>query len=397
MNIKSIYPEIAPDIYYVGVDDNATPLFENLWPLPNGVSYNSYLITGSSATALIDAVALDSLPQLLENLIALSVKGIDYLIVNHMEPDHSGSIPELLLRFPQMKIIGNKKTAEMLQGFYGIAGERVITVANGDTLSLGNVTLRFMLTPMVHWPETMMTYIEERSTLFSGDAFGGFSALSGRPLASENDVNKFTGEIYRYYACIVAKYGRFVQGAIGKLKEADINPDIICPTHGLVWNGTYASSIVNLYSRMSRWESEKGVVIAVGSMYGHTTRMAHYLAALLAQKGVKNVKIHEASFENLSAILADVMRYGDLIIGSATYSMDLFPPVRALLEALKIREIKNRRLAIFSSYTWAPDAAQKCLQKWADEVGLTVVAKGGMKQNLFDETSLDEIVANIGN
>lgn len=384
--------QVAPDVYYVGADDRYTTRFENLWPLPHGVSYNSYYVRGSKANALIDGVETESLTRLLDHI---GGEKIDYLVVNHMEPDHSGSIPALLRAFPDMKIVGNRQTMTMLAGYYEITDTaRLHTVSHGDTLSLGTATLRFMLTPMVHWPETMMTFIDESGTLFTGDAFGGFGALGGVELARDMSIDEYMPEVYRYYSNIVAKYGRNVQGALGKLKELEIKT--ICPTHGLVWSGSHCKDIIDVYGKLSSWEAEKGVVIVTGTMYGNTERMADYLADRLATVHPDlPVRMHRASYDNLSYILADVCRYRDIIIGSATYSMEVFPPVEALLEAIRIREPRNRRLAFFSSYGWAPGAAQKRFDAFAQATGLPVVGKAQMKQNLLAAAAsdLDAIVA----
>ena len=380
---------LADNIFYVGVDDREKHLFENLWPLPYGVSYNSYLILGSEKTALIDGVEIDFLTELMDHIESTGhERKIDYMVVNHMEPDHSGVIPWIVKAFPEIKLIGNRQTIEMIKGFYHIESpENFHIVADGDEISLGDKTLRFVFTPMVHWPETMMTYCPENKFLFSGDAFGGFGALNGAVLDQEtDDVETYFGEMYRYYANIVAKYGRFVQGAFKKLGDTPI--EYICSTHGLVWH-SLIPRVLDIYNRLSNYQSEEGATVIYGSMYGNTASMAEYIAARLVEKGIKTVRIHKATFENMSQMITDAFRYKYLIVGSPTYSMELFPAVEALMRALQVREIKGKRFAAFSSYTWAPSVALKRFQEYAEAIKMPLLASAQMKQNNFNEVKAD--------
>ena len=352
MNFK----EITEGIYYVGVNDRTTQLFEGLWPLPMGVSYNSYLVTGSEKMALIDGVAIGECEKLRANIQAqIGDRVPDYLVINHMEPDHSGALKVLRSFFPNITIVGNAKTVEMINGFYGIT-DNVMKIADGDTLDLGGRTLSFHITPMVHWPETMMTYAIERNTIFSGDAFGCFGALTGGIVDCETDVDAFIPEMYRYYANIVGKYGVFVQKALSKVGSLKL--DYICPTHGPVWHDEI-SRVVDIYDRLSRYDAEKGVVIVYGSMYGNTEEMAEAVATRLAELGVKKIRVHDASRSHLSYILADIFKFKGLVLGGPTYSNTLYPPVESVAQAIKTREIKNRIIATFGSYTWAPQAVKR--------------------------------------
>lgn len=382
MNIR----QITPGIIYAGVNDRVTRRFESLWPLPHGVSYNSYIIL-SAKTALIDTVELREAYTLLGNLDhALQGRKLDYLVINHMEPDHSGSIPLLAEHFPDMKIVGNKQTLAMIGGFYGITDpSRFITVADGDTLSLGDITLRFILTPMVHWPETMMTFAEERSLLFTGDAFGTFGALNGGVIDFETDNPIYLDEAYRYYSNIVGKYGRFVQKAIEKVSP--FKPEYICPTHGPVWHD-HTAEIGRIYNMLSRYESEPGVTIVYGSMYGNTENMAEALASALASRGEKRIRIFNAGKDHLSYLIASAFRYDGLIIGAPTYSMTLFPPVDAFMKALVTREIKGKTLGLFSSFTWA-SAAGKELEKYATALQTPIAASLEMKQAMTESSIKD--------
>jgi len=341
--------ELAPGLHYVGVNDRTTHRFEALWPLPYGVSYNSYLLADEKI-ALIDGME-EGFAGLYFDRIAEAVgdRPVDYLVVNHMEPDHSGAIALLRQRYPAMRIVGNAKTLEMLRGFYGIE-EGCVQVQDGETLSLGRFTLQFHLTPMIHWPETMMTWCKELRTLFSGDAFGSFGALNGGIVDEQLELGTFWDEMRRYYACIVSKYGRPVQTALKKLSGLEIGT--ICPTHGPVWREK-AAEVVSLYDRMSRNEAERGVVVAYGSMYGNTARAAEEIARELAARGVKPIVVHDLSVSDPSMVLRDVLKYKALIVGSPTYNGELFPEVAALLERLSSRGVAPRIFAGFGGMTWA--------------------------------------------
>lgn len=353
MNIK----EITQGIYYAGVNDRVTQLFEGLWPLPFGVSYNSYIVRGADKVALIDTVRIDEVREFLANVDgAASDRKVDYLVVNHMEPDHSGSIPEVVRAFPGIKIIGNAQTVGMIKGFYHLDDDDLyIVVKDGDTIDLGGISLQFFLTPMVHWPETMMTYVAERKTLFSGDAFGCFGALNGGVVDSEMDTDRYFPEMYRYYSNIVGKYGRFVQKALEKLGALPM--EYICSTHGPVWHERI-NEVVDLTAHLSAYKSEPGVTIVYGSMYGNTEQMAETAAATFAARGVRNIAVHNAAISDLSYILADVFTHKGLVIAAPTYSETLFPPVKSLVDALVTRGMKNRVVGLIGGHTWAPQAVK---------------------------------------
>lgn len=389
MNIK----EITEGIFYVGVNDRVTEKFEGLWPIPHGVSYNSYIVKGTEATALIDTVRIDEVREFFNNIeLIQGDRKVDYLVVNHMEPDHSGSIPEVLLAHPEIKIVGNAQTIGMIKGFYKVEDDsRFLEVKHGDTLSLGGKTLKFYITPMVHWPETMMTYVEENATLFSGDAFGTFGALNGAVTDREMDTDRYIPEMYRYYSNIVGKYGKFVQGALAKLSGVKI--DRICSTHGPVWESR-VEEVVGIVDRLSRYESEPGLVIIYGSMYGNTAEMAEVIARGAAEAGVKNIIIHNASHSSLSDMISDAYRYEGLAVGCATYSMTLFPPVEAFMQAMETREIKNKVFAAFGSFTWAKGVVGSKMEEYANRIKLEPVGYVVMKQTLDAETH--EAALNLG-
>ena len=391
MNIQAI----TEGVYYVGVNDRTTHRFEAMWPLPLGVTYNSYIVKGSEKTALIDGVEVSEACKLKKNIREIiGREAPDYLIINHMEPDHSGSIGILRSFFPEMTIVGNAKTLEMVKGFYGIE-DNLLKVADNDTLDLGGMTLSFHLTPMVHWPETMMTYVKEKSVLFSGDAFGCFGALNGAVIDSEMDVEPYFPEMYRYYSNIVGKYGTFVQKALTKLK--DLKLSYICPTHGPVWH-KYIDRTVGIYDRLSRYEAENGVVIVYGSMYGNTEEMAEIIARRLAECGIRNIRMHNASRSHLSYILSDVFRYRGLIIGAPTYSNTLFPPIESFVQAIKTRELKNRVIATFGSCTWAPQSVKRITAVLEEaKIDTKDIASVDMKQAVSDdvEKSLIQMAENF--
>lgn len=347
--------EIVKGIFYVGVDDRQTELFENLWPLPFGVSYNSYIIKDNK-NVLIDTVEHTYGEEFFCKVKeVLGESPVDYLVINHMEPDHSSSIIELKRRYPDVKIIGNAKTLAMLNGFYAIT-DNVVEVKDGESLSIGENTLTFHLTPMVHWPETQMTYLPEKKVLFSGDAFGTFGALNGKVVDEEIDVSQYWDEMYRYYSNIVGKYGMPVEKAIAKLGCLPI--EYICSTHGPVWK-KHISEVVNVYSRMARYEGNSGVVVVYGSMYGHTAGMAKTIAEALTDAGIKDVVLHDVSKSDMSYILRDIFKYKGLIIGAPTYSGDIFPKVEALLSQITLRGVKGRVFGCFGSFSWAGVAVKR--------------------------------------
>ena len=350
---------ITNNIHYVGVNDRNKALFEGLWPLPNGVSYNSYLIVDEKI-CLIDTVEVDFFIQYLENIHeVIGDRPIDYLVVNHMEPDHSGSIALIRKYYPEIKIVGNKKTFGMAEGFYGIA-DNLVEVKNNDTLQLGAHTLQFVLTPMVHWPETMVTLDTTSHVLFSGDAFGCFGALNGGIIDADINCDTFWLEMVRYYSNIVGKYGTPVQNALKKL--AGVQLDYLCSTHGPVWH-EHVQKVIGIYDRLSRYEAEEGIVICYGTMYGNTERMAEIIAKAASSAGIKNIVMYNVSKTHHSYILRDLFRYKALIVGAPTYNTGLYHEMDVLLSEISGKDMKNRLIAWFGSYSWASKAAEK-IQQW---------------------------------
>jgi len=371
--------QITEDIFYVGVNDRQKHKFENMIPLPLGVSYNAYLIMDQK-TALVDTVDI-SMGDIFIDKIQSQLQGraLDYLIINHMEPDHSGSIRILRQYYPEIVIVGNSKTLSMLEGFYGVASNTK-EIKDGEILSLGKHKLQFHLTPMVHWPETMMTFDQTAKVLFSGDAFGAFGTLDGTVMDTNMNIDRYWDEMIRYYANIVGKYGAAVQKALQKLTPIDI--DIICSTHGPVWK-EYISEVVDMYDQLSRYEGKDGVVVVYGSMYGFTELMAETVAQGLAEAGIKDIIIHNVSKTDSSYILRDIFKYRGLIVGSPTYSNELYPEVESLLRKIEIRGVKNRIFGYFGSFTWAGAAVKRLstfveTMKWVT-AEIVVEEKQGLK------------------
>jgi flavorubredoxin len=377
--------EITNKTYYVGVNDRNKSLFEGLWPLPNGVSYNSYLINDDKV-CLIDTVEVDFFMPYLKNIQeVIGEKPIDYLVINHMEPDHSGSIALIKKFYPDVKIIGNKKTFGMMSGFYGIEGD-TLEVKNGDSIELGEHTLTFVLTPMVHWPETMMTLDTTSHILFSGDAFGCFGALNGGVIDAQINCDTFWLEMVRYYSNIVGKYGTPVQNALKKL--AGVQLDYICSTHGPVWH-EYINKVVDMYDRMSRYETEPGLVICYGTMYGNTERAAEVIARAASQAGLKNIVMYNVSQTHHSYIIRDVFRYRGLIVGAPTYNTGLYHEMDVLLSELSGKDIKgDHLLGWFGSFGWASKAVGE-IARWNEEklhfhpVGTPVEIKQALTPETF--------------
>lgn len=359
--------QITDSIYYVGVNDRSKHLFENMWALPDGVSYNSYLIVDEEVVLVdtVDVCYSDIFFHKIERI--LGDRPVDYLVVNHMEPDHGGSIGLLRQRYPNVKIVGNKKTFDMIAGYHGIT-EGLVEVKAGDTLKVGKHEFSFILAPMVHWPEVMFTYEATQKVLFSADAFGTFGALNGHLFDYEADLTRYLAEMHRYYSCIVGKYGSFVQKALKAVLEKNLPVDYICSTHGVVWTPKHFDKALEIYDRLSKYEGEDGVVILYGSMYGNTEQMADIVAQSLSNAGVRNIVCHNVSKSEPSQILCDIFRYKGLIIGSPTYSNGIFSPIENIMNLLRVRELKNRVYSVFGSYTWASMAVKK-LVPFAEEMG----------------------------
>jgi flavorubredoxin len=359
---------ITESIRYIGVNDCEKTLFEGIWPLPFGVSYNSYLVVDEKI-ALIDTVEEGFEEEYIGNIKEeIGDRAIEYLIVNHCEPDHSSLLSLILGIYPEILVVTNAKAAAMLKGYYGLRDEKLLIVRDGDKLDLGTKSLTFYMTPMLHWPETMMTWDSSEKTLFSGDAFGSFRAL-GQEI--RDGFETYKDEMIRYYSNIVGKYGAAVQTALKRLGGLEIGR--ICSTHGPVWEKE-ADKVVGLYDRMSRYEAEPGVCIAYGSMYGNTAKAAHALAGELSALGIPYV-LHDLNTENVSAAIRDVFRYDTLAVGSPTYNGGIYPPVEAFIRAVASRMVRNRSFVAFGSFTWA-GASVRQLNEYAAGQGFDLINEG---------------------
>ena len=378
---------ISDSIFYVGADDTTLDLFESQYIVPEGVSYNSYVIMDDKIT-IMDTVDQRATEEWIANVKnVLKDKTPAYLVVSHMEPDHAANIQKIAEMYPEMKIIGNAKTFSMMPQFFDFdLSNRSVVVKEGEEISLGAHTLQFFMAPMVHWPEVMVTYDVTDKIVFSADAFGTYGTLDGGVIDTEMNVEHYWEEMIRYYSNIVGKYGSPVQRALQKLSGLDIQT--ICSTHGPVWR-EYASKAIDIYDRMSRYEGEEGVVIIYGSMYGNTEQMAEAIAASLADNGIKNIVMHNVSKSPSSYILKDVFKYKGVIVGSPTYSNQLFPEVEAVLSKIELREVKNRIFGYFGSFTWAGAAVKRLAafgekMKW-ETVGTPVEQKQGLSATKYEE------------
>ena len=341
---------ITDSILYVGVDDKTIDLFESQYEVPNGISYNSYVILDEKV-ALMDTVDSRATEEWLDNLEkALNGRSLDYLVVSHMEPDHAGNIKNLIDRYPDMKIVGNAKTFAMIPQFFDVdITSRSFAVKEGDTLSLGQHTLQFFMAPMVHWPEVMVAYEQSEKILFSADGFGKFGAL--------DTDEAWTCEARRYYFNIVGKYGAQVQALLKKAATLDIQ--MICPLHGPILKedlGYY----IGKYDIWSKYEPEdEGVFIAYASIHGNTAKAAKKLAELLEEKGAKRVAIADLARDDMAEAVEDAFRHDKLVLASSTYDGGLFPCMEDFLSHLKAKNFQKRTVALMENGSWAPMAAKK--------------------------------------
>ena len=349
--------EIAKNIYYVGVEDKTIDLFESQYIVPKGITYNSYIIKDKK-NLIVDTVDSRKTEEWLENVEkVLEGETLDYLVVSHLEPDHSGSIDALISKYPEMKIVGNAKTFAFMPQFIksNIENKKVL-VEEGEELSIGEHTFKFIMAQMVHWPEVMVEYEEKEKILFSADAFGTFGIL-------ENEENWYE-DAGRYYFNIVGKYGIQVQALLKKAATLDISK--ICSLHGPILKENL-EKYIKLYDVWSRYEpEEEGITIAYTSIHGNTKKIAEKLAKDLIDRGEK-VAIYDLSRGNLSYVIADAFRYSKLVLLSATYNMQLFPPMQSFLSQLQGKNYQNRKLAIIENGSWAPNAAN-CIKEFASKM-----------------------------
>lgn len=362
--------QISDKIFWLGVNDRRKALFENIWPLPEGVAYNSYLIVDDK-TALIDTVDFCAGKSFLSEVEThLCGKPLDYLIINHMELDHTGEVADLLKRYPEVKIVGNVSTKRIFEAYFGETSN-FIDVSKGEVIDLGYHKLSFTMTPWVHWPETMMTYDSTEKIIFTGDAFGTFGTLNGGIFDDEINFDFYEGECLRYYSNIVGKYSNMVQKALAKLEGVDIK--CICSTHGPIWR-TNPKKIIDLYDKWSKYDADEGVVIVFASMYGTTETIADYIARKVAENGIKNIKVHDVSKTHISYIIRDIWKYKGVILGSCAYNTEMFPLMEQLCRELEHMTVQNKKLGIFGSFSWNGGGVKNLL-KFAENIQWEQVAE----------------------
>ena len=387
--------KITDDITYIGGSDRRLALFENVYPIPNGVSYNAYFIDDEK-NAVLDTVDKSVSALFFENIAhILGSRTLDYVIVNHMEPDHAATLEELVLRYPQVKIVCNAKSAAMMKQFFSFdADAHTVLVKEGDTLSLGKHTLSFYMAPMVHWPEVMVTYDETEKVLFSADAFGTFGALNGNIFADElpNNTADFS-EARRYYTNIVGKYGAQTLALLKKAAGLDMH--LLCPLHGPVWRKDIAVFVEKYLTWGAYVPDQKGVLIVYGSVYGGTQNAAEILAAKLSEKGVPAV-LYDASVTHVSYLVSEAFRYSHLVFAAATYNNDIFTPVETLLTDLKAHALRNRTVGLIQNGSWAPQSGKKMREILESMQNMTVLPETVTVRSTVKEDSLTEIDALCG-
>ena len=396
--------KVTEDIVWVGASDRRLALFENIFPIPRGVSYNSYVLLDEK-TVLLDTVDASVAGQFFENLEhVLDGRKLDYLIVNHMEPDHCAMIGDLVRRYPEVQVVGNTKTFGMIKQFFGTDfAERAVTVKEGDTLATGAHTLHFVMAPMVHWPEVMVTYDEKDKVLFAADGFGTFGALNGNIFADEVDFDRdWLDDARRFYTNIVGKYGASVQALLKKASGLEIA--VICPLHGPIWRENLGY-ILEKYQKWSTYEAEdQAVVILYATMYGNTASAADALAGRLAAKGVKKIAVYDVSNTHVSELISEIFRASHVVFAAPTYNGGIYPVMENLLADMKALAVQNKTVALMENGTWAPMTAKQMREKLAELKNVTILdtqitIKSAMapEQEGQLEALADAIVASMDN
>ena len=357
---------VTEDLYWVGANDHRLALFENIHPIPRGVSYNAYLLLDEKSV-LFDTVDWSACRQLLENMdYLLEGKPLDYLVINHMEPDHGASIEEILLRYPKVKIVSTEKAFMLMRQFgFGVDSHELIEVHEGDTMSFGKHTVTFVYAPMVHWPEAMVTFDVTNGVLFAADAFGSVGALDGKLFNDEVNFDRdWIDDARRYFTNIVGKYGPHVQALLKKAATIDIK--VICPLHGPVWRSDLGY-FIDKYDHWSRYEpEEKGVMIAYASMYGNTEAAAQALASKLCEKGMTNVHVYDVSNTHVSQLISETFRLSHVVLASVTYNLGIYPVMHNYLMDMKALNLQNRTIAIIENGSWACKSGD-LMQKFVDD------------------------------
>ncbi|WP_251862575.1 FprA family A-type flavoprotein [Clostridium sp. Marseille-Q2269] len=363
---------ITEDLYWIGGNDRRLALFENIHPIERGVSYNSYLLLDEK-TVLFDTVDWSICRQFLDNIKAvLGDRNLDYMIINHMEPDHASCIEEIILRYPDVKIVCTEKAAMFMHQFGFDVQDKIIKVNEGDTMSFGKHNVAFMFAPMVHWPEVMVTYDTTNGVLFSADAFGSFGALDGKMFNDEVNFDRdWIDEARRYYTNIVGKYGAHVQYLLKKAKSLDIK--IICPLHGPVWRSNL-EYFLDKYNKWSGYEpEEKGVMVVYGSMYGNTEDAANYLATSLGKKGMTNVVMYDVSKIHVSYLISETFKYSHVVLACVTYNLNIYPPMLNYILDMKALNIQKRNVALIENGSWAPQSGKLMREALSNMKDMTIL------------------------
>jgi flavorubredoxin len=347
--------KITEDLYWIGANDRKISLFESVYPVPTGISYNSYLLLDEK-TVLLDTVDKSVTHQFMENIEhVLNGKNLDYMIINHMEPDHCAEIPTIVSKYPNVKIVCNAKTQGMINQFFNfeLPQEQWLIVKEGDILEVGKHKLTFVFAPMVHWPEVMVTYDTTDKILFSADAFGAFGAIDGNIFADEVDFDhRYMDEARRYYTNIVGKYGMQVQALLKKAATIDIK--MICPLHGYIWRKDLGK-FIDKYDKWSSYTPEiQSVLVAYSSVYGGTQNAAEILAGELAKLGVKDIKMYDVSETHPSYVVSEAFKYSHIVFASTTYNNGIFVTMENLLHDIAAHNLQNRKVAIIENGSWAP-------------------------------------------
>lgn len=388
--------KLTNQVIYLGANDNEIKKFEALWDISQGISYNSYLILDKK-TALIDTVE-QKFNQEFVQLVQKTLNGrtLDYLVLNHMEPDHSGTLSQIKKLYPSLKIIGNHKTTGFIQGFYHLPTDQVQEISSGDKLSLGQHQLVFIQVPMAHWPESMVAFEETTGILFSSDVFGGFKTVDDQPLADKRqDLTDYIDQARLYFATVLGAHTRPTARALKQLPSLAIKT--IAPAHGLVWQKTH-QKILQLYQDWNNFHAEAGVTIIYGSMYGFTKQLAQLISNTLQEKNIK-VSLLNVAETQLSEQLNKVWQYQGLIIASCTYNNKLFPPIKNLVDALEDRRLQDRLLGIVGSYSWT-GGAMRFLSEYAQNSKLTLIKPQLETQyglNKESEKQAKELAENFAN
>ncbi|GKU24985.1 FprA family A-type flavoprotein [Clostridium folliculivorans] len=389
--------EITEDLYWIGGNDRRLALFENIHPIPSGVSYNSYLLLDDKSV-LFDTVDWSICRQFLENINAvLGKRPLNYMVINHVEPDHAACIEEIILRYPETKIICTEKASLFMHQFGFHIDDKTIIVKEGDKMSFGKHEVVFVSAPMVHWPEAMVTYDITSGTLFSADAFGSFGSLDGKLFNDEVNYDRnWIEDARRYYTNIVGKYGPHVQSLLKKASGLDIK--LICPLHGLVWRNDFGY-LLDKYDKWSRYEpEEKGVMIVYGTMYGNTEAAANDLATRLVKKGLRNVVMYDVSSTHVSYLISETFKYSHVVLACVTYNLNIYPPMHNYLMDMKALNLQKRTFGLIENGSWAPQSGRLIHEHLEGMKEMTILdnsmsLNSAMKEN--DSDSLENLANSL--